>query len=220
MIILHLNGADGMATVLGIDPSLSGTAFVVLKDGELHNYCFFTDVIKVAKASPKHAILNKATGIERLNKIYESYDELLAFNSGRIDCVGIENYAFGATSNSVFQIGGCGELLRLLTYREKIPYKEFEPSVVKKFATGNGSAQKSEMVLAAYKDGFDVSPYGKNGEDLADAYWIAKMITRNLQILDDKKYLQVMPAKEREVWNATSKKNPIPLIDRSFIGGA
>jgi Holliday junction resolvasome RuvABC endonuclease subunit len=215
MNIQFLNGDDNMR-VLGIDPSLSGTAFVLKVDGKVEDYWFFTDVVRTSRASD-HAILNKASGIERLNRIYDFYMQLT--RTVKFDRVGIENYAFGAKSNSVFQIGGCGELLRLHTYRSSIPYKEYEPSVVKKFGTGDGTAQKSQMVLAAFKEGFDVSEYGKNGEDLADAFWIATLVEREFQIRRDFLLLDSMTKKEKEVWTATSKKNPIPMIDRPFVGG-
>lgn len=207
------------ALVLGIDPSLNGTAFVFMKNFKVVDYYFFTTVVKMAKSAGVHAILNKATDISRLSSIYDVYNKLLEKYKLQVNYSAIENYAFGAASGSAFQIGGCGELLRLLTYRENIPYKEYAPTKVKKFATGDGGAQKSQMVLAAFKDGFDVGQYGKSGEDLADAYWIAKMVTSELFIRRDITYLSKLTKQQQEAFLETNKKYPTPLIERPFVGG-
>lgn len=203
--------------VLGIDPSLNGTAFVKKKGQKVLDYWFFTGKVGLSKQYENHAVLQRDSGVKRLNSIYEFYTWYLKENV--IDFVGIESYSYGSVTNSAFQIGGCGELLRLLTYREGIPFKEYEPSVVKKFATGSGTAGKPDMMAAAIEHGFDVRDYGKSGEDLADAYWIAELTRTELRIKGNPDLLNSLTVKEREVFLATSKKNPTPMIERPFIGG-
>lgn len=198
--------------ILGIDQSLNGSAFVKMKNFEVLDFWFFTNVIKHSIDS--HAILNRETDTKRLNIIYEETSKLISKNA--FNYAAIENYAFGAKGNSTFQIGGVGEMLRLQVYRSGIPFREYEPSKVKKFATNNGSAEKSEMVLAAYKAGFDVGKYGKNGEDLADAFWIATMLNNELFIHKNKDYINQLQKNKRDVFTEVTKSYPIPLLNRQF----
>lgn len=201
--------------ILGIDPSLNGTGIVIMKNYKVIDFYFFSQVIKTVNNSNGHGILNKETGMARLNAIYEFFSDLL--KKYDFDYAGIEDYSYGSKSNSTFQIGGIGELLRLLLFRNFIPFRDLEPSKVKKFATGHGNAEKSEMVLQAYKDGFDVSKYGKNGEDLADAYWIAKMVSTELILKADYKYINSLDKNRASTFTDISKAYPIPLAKRPFI---
>lgn len=102
----------------------------------------------------------------------------------------IEDYAFNATGR-VFHIGeNCG----ILKYRLdecSIPYECVPPTVIKKFATGKGNADKYRMTAAfleAYPDArawiSQLFPRTKSQDgdipaksplaDMADAYWIAR----------------------------------------------
>lgn len=201
--------------ILGIDPSLNGTALVKMKNFKVIDFLFFTSVLKIAN-NFKEAVLNRESGVERLDIILDTFQKYLDDNKD-INYIGIEDYAYGAKSNSIFQIGGLGESMRLIAYRNFISYRDLEPSKVKKFATGRGNAEKSEMVLGAYKDGFDVGKYGKNGEDLADAYWIAKMVCTELFIRSDSNYIKSLDKNRSATFTDVSKAYPIPLINRPFI---
>lgn len=75
-----------------------------------------------------------------------------------------------------FNIKGWGqvllELLGIIKYlciEAKVEFVEIPQMTLKKFATGIGKAQKSEMVLHAYKE-FKVQG---NSEDAIDAFWCA-----------------------------------------------
>lgn len=66
------------------------------------------------------------------------------------------------------------ELLGILKYKLidwNVPYVEIPQTTLKKFATGKGNAQKSEMVIKAYKEfGFEADT-----EDEVDAFWCMKV---------------------------------------------
>jgi hypothetical protein len=100
----------------------------------------------------------------------------------------IEDYAFAATGR-VFHIGEHAGILKYVLMQNRITVNVVPPTVVKKFATGKGNADKAKMTIAfladypaacswvtsffpRYKDGdlLAKSPLS----DLADAYWIAK----------------------------------------------
>jgi Holliday junction resolvasome RuvABC endonuclease subunit len=208
------------AVVLGIDPSLNGTAFILMQNEKIIDYKFFTGVKKIYEANEGKAVYNKETDISRLVKIINVFNIYLnGLKKGDFfpNYAGIEDYAYGAKSNSVFQIGGLGEALRVLLYDSGIPYRDVEPSKLKKYATGSGNAEKSQMVLEAYKNGFDTSPFGKSGEDLADAYWLARMISTELKLHKNSNYLNELSKKQQEVFTEVTKAYPIPILNRPFI---
>lgn len=66
------------------------------------------------------------------------------------------------------------ELLGIFKYKLiefTTPYVEVPQTTLKKFATGKGNAQKSEMVIKAYKEfGFEATT-----EDEVDAFWCVKV---------------------------------------------
>lgn len=100
-----------------------------------------------------------------------------------VDRVFIEGYAFGAVGR-VFQIAENAGLLKYLVSRvHGIPYQSFAPTVIKKFATGKGNANKEKMYDAFFSEtGVDIRE--KIGiiktnqwnpvSDIVDAYYIAK----------------------------------------------
>jgi Holliday junction resolvasome RuvABC endonuclease subunit len=106
------------------------------------------------------------------------------------DCqsVTIEDYAYSA-SGRVFHIGEHTGMLKWILDDHCIRVDAVPPTVVKKFATGKGNADKPKMTaafLAAYpaaqswvtklfpRNRQGASPAKSPLADLADAYWIAR----------------------------------------------
>jgi hypothetical protein len=102
--------------------------------------------------------------------------------------VAIEDYAYAATGR-VFHIGEHTGILKHALDNNLIDYHPVPPTVVKKFATGKGNADKPKMTaafLVAYPAAQtwipQLFPRARNGffpaksplADLADAYWIAR----------------------------------------------
>jgi hypothetical protein len=105
-----------------------------------------------------------------------------------VRAVAIEDYAFSATGR-VFHIGEHTGVLKYLLYKNGYAVKSIPPTVIKKFATGKGNADKPRMTDAflnaypsaqAWRSVFfprtapNASPAKSPLADLADAYWIAK----------------------------------------------
>lgn len=101
--------------------------------------------------------------------------------------VGLEDYAFAATGR-VFHIGENTGVMKHLLWSKGINVLAYPPTVIKKFATGKGNADKNKMT-AAFVEAFpaarewvaaffprtkDAIPAKSPLSDLADAYWIAK----------------------------------------------
>jgi Holliday junction resolvasome RuvABC endonuclease subunit len=76
-----------------------------------------------------------------------------------------------------FNVKGNGRVLveiygnvRLCAFRHHIPFVPVAQTTLKKYATGSGKADKSEMRLQLYKE------FGHEyGEDEADAFWLAHL---------------------------------------------
>lgn len=149
-------GGGGMGTVMGIDPSLTSTGWVVLRDGELIGH---------------GTVGSKNDGAHRLIDLRDAVDGLL--QKYLPNFVAIENYAFGA-ANRAHQIGEWGGVLRVLLCErddDNCKWKEFAPTVVKKRCTGKGNSKKENMKLWAYKKwGVEFKT-----NDEVDAYVLAKL---------------------------------------------
>lgn len=105
-----------------------------------------------------------------------------------VSAIGIEDYAFAATGR-VFHIGEHAGVLKYVLHHKGWKLDTIPPTVIKKFATGKGNADKHKMTvkfLEVYPDANNwifkffprfteaTSPAKSPLADLADAYWIAK----------------------------------------------
>jgi Holliday junction resolvasome RuvABC endonuclease subunit len=61
-------------------------------------------------------------------------------------------------------------VVKWMCFEYKLPFLSVEQSRLKKYATGNGKAEKSDMVLRAYTE-FSLSL----SSDECDAFWIAHL---------------------------------------------
>jgi Holliday junction resolvasome RuvABC endonuclease subunit len=110
----------------------------------------------------------------------------------RPDVVVLEGYSFGSRYNreALAELGG---VVRLALFDEGLPITVVPPGVLKKFATGRGTATKTDMAIAAYKRA------GMEFEDdnQCDAWWARQMgVTR----YEPKRGVD-LPAAQREVVN-------------------
>lgn len=114
--------------------------------------------------------------------------EWIVATAPNLHTVTIEDYAFAATGR-VFHIGENTGILKYFLDEMLFDIHPVPPTVIKKFATGKGNADKAKMT-AAFLNIYPAArswipmffPRFKNGSspaksplaDLADAYWIAK----------------------------------------------
>lgn len=120
--------------VLGLDLSLTQTGWAV--DGaDVHRQW---GVIKP-----------KSKGAERLLFIDRQIHELVAMYKPSLAV--IENYAFGK-SQGMAGIAEAGGVVRLALYRCGIKYIEISPMAMKKFVTGRGNCEKSEIMMHCLKN--------------------------------------------------------------------
>lgn len=118
---------------------------------------------------------------ERL-KTYNIYNIVSAIKqvllSYDVDAVAIEGISFGSTgSAALIDLSGLNYMVRMACMESNIPYVFIvSPTQNKKFASGNGSAEKDVMISAwnkMDKTMADIADYVKV-DDIADAYFLAR----------------------------------------------
>src|SRR5690606_25536350 len=106
-------------------------------------------------------------------------DAIIKHHSPNI--VSLEGYAMGA-KGKVFHIGENTGCLKQVIWKNGVRYISPPPTVVKKFATGKGNANKEKMEEAFFAEtSFDIRKAIGQSEntfnpssDLIDAYYMAK----------------------------------------------
>jgi hypothetical protein len=171
--------------IIGIDYSLSCPCMCVMEKPDIKNVRFYY-LTTVKKDTGVFG--GKITG--ELHKEYfseqERYDNIADFFLNNIPTtspphVFIEDYSFGS-KGKVFHIAeNCGVLKHKLW---EVGYKHevVPPTVIKKFATGKGNADKEAMYAAFLKETnvdlarilFSTKKLGSPVTDIVDSYYIAK----------------------------------------------
>lgn len=131
--------------VIGLDLSLNGTGIA-----------FFDGHTKVIK-------LDEKQGDSRLIVIH---DAVTAALQPGIDLAVIE--APLSRGFSIHIQGMVHGVVRMALIKAEVPYVQISPPTLKAFATGNGKADKSAMILAAYKR----SGREFTDDNECDAWWL------------------------------------------------
>lgn len=155
-----------MPLVIGIDPSLTGTAICALD----RDQCTIEKLITLC---PKKGMV----GINRLAWIARSTIRIISSicdNRDKSHEIFIEGFAFGASGRGIFDLGELGGILRLMLAEKFGGYYEIPPTSLKKFICGKGNAKKQIMIEQTYRK------YGKGSEILTDdnqtdAFGLARM---------------------------------------------
>lgn len=84
-------------------------------------------------------------------------------------CV-IEGYSMGSQMAYARASGELGGIVRLAIWRQRITLAVISPASLKKFAVNSAKADKSDMAVAAVREGWTGT-----GNDAADAWWLRSM---------------------------------------------
>lgn len=126
--------------VLGVDPSLTATGIAVVYGGK----------IQTTLLSPPKTVKGSA----RLMWFYHQFSEVL--DASQAELVAIEGYAYGANARQ-HALGELGGTLKLCMRLRRQDFAVVPPTVLKKFATGKGNADKSIVAKELFKKfGIDV----------------------------------------------------------------
>lgn len=218
--------AEVPAAVVGIDQSATGTAAVALDAaGRLLGALFWADTKTAAKALRDRGALpprEVRAGDEggRAARLEELRVELGAFLDAWAPAhAALEDYAL-ARMAFAHHLGEVGAVVRLLLWGRRIPFRVYDVQAVKLFATGNGNAEKAEVVLAC-RDRWDLNflEYGRTtgaGGNLADAYVIAQLLRAELDLRSGRRSLEDLTDPERRVFTRTTKQHPVNLLSTDF----
>jgi Holliday junction resolvasome RuvABC endonuclease subunit len=172
--------------ILGIDLSLTSPALCFSPSNQFSfetcEFFFLTDREKfLYKHKKLHGEMfpDYTQDSERYNNIAQWIVDIAKQRT--VEKVFIEGYSYGSTGR-VFQIAENGGVLKFLLWRNHIPYDVVPPTVVKKFATGKGNANK-ELIEQSFvaetgfnvKKELDMTPKQWNpSSDIIDSFYICK----------------------------------------------
>jgi Holliday junction resolvasome RuvABC endonuclease subunit len=186
-----------MSVIAGIDYSMTSPSICVHIGTEWSfNNCKFFYMMK----KDKHIVITeqlKGTLYPEWSCDPERYDNLSQWSIGilkeySVEKAYIESYSFGSVGR-VFQIAENTGALKYQLWKKDIPYDVYPPTMIKKFGTGKGNANKEKM-WESFKEetGYNIFNIiaieeGKNWNpvsDIVDAYYIAKLGFHNQQTVD------------------------------------
>jgi len=162
---------------MGLDLSITGTG-VVVYEGEAS--LVFGNVL--CERHPKTAPFDRPTresGLAANGTFYGTDMERIDFILRKVKrawrtyqpiIVGIEAYAFGARGRGLSILHELGGVVKWWLHKQEALVVTYSPSDIKKFATGKGTANKEEMVAAAWGFGFK----NTHDDNSCDAFHIAR----------------------------------------------
>ena len=181
-------------TIVGIDYSLNSPAICIAGDNFDFDKCSFhfltskkKNIGKFGKNIFGYEIKDYNTPIERFSNISTWALDIIHKHKSNTAKVFIEGYSFGSKGQAVFQIAeNCGILKYRLQMSPSMLYDTIVPSVVKKYASGKGNADKQLMYDSFTKHTgvdlmkmFDMNKLNNPVTDIIDSYYIAKVGNEN-----------------------------------------
>lgn len=152
----------------------------------------------------------------------------------------VEGYSYRSQSTSICQIAELTGYLKLLLFKGGGKIRIHAPTTVKQFATCKGNASKKDVVVSALSN-FDI-PEGliqrkmikKKGKtklppeswwedydgpvtDIADAYFLARMLYTELKLRSGEITLDKLSENERSQFLRVTKMYPVNILARPFI---
>lgn len=157
--------------ITGLDLSLTSTGLARL-DMEIPG---IVELRRLRGPLPKIATGAKRPMGHNLARLDKITTEILAWCEGS-DLVGLEGPSFGSArpgqARGHWERGGLWWCIRLELFRRGVPVAQIPPSNVKIYATGNGRADKAEVMLHMVRR----CPWALiTGEDTADAFTLVAM---------------------------------------------
>jgi len=150
---------------IGIDPSLTGNAIVIIND--------------VGEIIKEHLIsTNKECYINPEQRILDIFDQMdYMFNAVRLTRVYLEGLAYSSNSTTLFERCGLMYLIATRLLKDDIDYAIIPPTQLKKWHTTDGHADKKLMMrIAKCKYRIDFQD-----DNICDAYCLAMMALEDYQ---------------------------------------
>jgi len=178
--------------IAGIDYSMSCPAICVhdTKDGDFafwNTYNYFRSNLRRFDSFNDNRLMGENHGPWKTEE--DRYDDIanwaltILLKTHNVNKVFLEGYSYGSTGK-VFHIAENTAVLKYLMWDEELEFEIIPPTVIKKFATGKGNANKEKMYEAFDTENPGVNlrswltPRSSNTispvSDIVDAYFIAK----------------------------------------------
>lgn len=176
---------------MGIDPSINCTGVCIYND-KLRKHTYYMIVSKCTKKMKEftndHVNIieyNKRESnkgeyhIKEYNKSQNIYDICCVINDlitiYNPDIVQMEGVSYGSRgSAALVDLAGLNFAIRMTLSSKNIQYNILAPTSIKKFAVGNGSAEKDVMIASWKKLDRNISDIDAiKVDDLADSFFIA-----------------------------------------------
>jgi len=178
---------------IGLDLSINSTGVCVYNDKtDTHTYYIITHKLTKKQKEFKHKNLkyilyekeapnkideyevkeNKKTN--NISLIAEHIEKIILKQKGQVHCC-IEGISYGSSSSSnLADLAGLNFVVRNILWRHDIPFTIVSPSANKKFAVGNGQADKAVMIDAWKHCQPEMAKIEDiKIDDVADAYFLA-----------------------------------------------
>jgi len=176
-----------MKNVAGIDLSLSSPSICIFSGSEFNfKDCYFYFLTNLVKHGKLHNERLMGSVFEKYNSQEERYHKiscwaLKVLAKHYVSQVYIEDYAYAATGR-VFHIAENGGVLKYRLWSSKYEVFTIAPTVIKKFASGKGNANKEQMQVAfinetQYNVKYILGMSDKKwnpSSDIIDSYFICK----------------------------------------------
>jgi Holliday junction resolvasome RuvABC endonuclease subunit len=203
--------------ILTIDQSLNGSGCIYTINGIIKGKWYMTQYRRNLSEFGTFIDTKNINSYERLALIKQWFTVILSKVS-KDTYMALEGYAYGGVGK-VFELGELGGLIKLMMFEQGFRFMIIPPDSAKLFGTGKGIAPKSVMVANCYiQHEIDFSIYAENGEDLADAFWLNKVVEAILVIRRSPELLKRMPEHQRNaIANRKGKKQNPSLLEMGFI---
>lgn len=136
--------------LLGIDPSLTGTAltFYNTNSNQYQHHLIKSERTKNTKCP-------SIDNTRRIKNICNSIDNFMT--KEKPNYIIIEGLAYGAKGRAVMTLGGLSHMIREVFLSKEIPFIIIPPKTLKKYWTGSGNANKTMMIEEAVKRDVDIT---------------------------------------------------------------
>lgn len=153
-------------------------------------------------------------------------EKIIEFVNGS-DFVAMEGYSYGSKGNT-FEIGQFTGSVKYELIKNKIPFRIYDPTTIKMYATGSGNADKLEMYqsfLSLNDDMFNIDKlptvYISKGKsptsDIIDAYFICCLLLLELKLRKGFVTIKELPENDIKIFNRVTKENPVNILAQDFI---
>lgn len=225
--------------IVGIDISLNHLGICLLdSEGRFQDYAFLTDTKKFVTADPEHGELYKHQSsrsdhplhFQRIGRFEELVDLMLSkWCSDGGDWVGVavEGYALNSKNTRLYETAELTGAIKRTVVRPCQELRIHDPDTVKMFAVDYGHAKKDQIYDKFEEETGESVPttWLKQGQkrelsgpgtDVADAYFLARLLWTENQVRTGRIKLQDLPPFVRKILLRQTKTYPQNLLERPY----